>query len=458
MQAKLVDEVSSEQVPPGAERRKQVVVIGCGFAGLHVTKGLAHEPVEIVLVDRRNHHTFQPLLYQVALAVLSPADIAVPIRGIFSKQKNVSVLLEEVTGLDTNEQTVSLGSGATVRYDFLCIASGTTHSYFGRDDWAKLAPGLKSIEDATEIRRRILLSFELAEREAIETGNHPPLHFAVIGGGSTGVELAGAISDITRLFLAQDFHHLVSDQITISLYEGGPKILAGYPEDLSRSAAEQLRGLGVNVHVNSRVEDLQPGYLVVDGKRIDAAVVLWGAGVKASPLGAMLKVPLTKKGTVIVDEFLNPPGLKNVFVLGDLAAVKENGREIPGVAQPAMQMGDQAAHNMAQDIFGRPRKKFHYFDKGDMSTIGRSAAVADIKWPFKAHWSGLIAWLTWSSVHIAFLVGFRNRLGVLASWAWSYLFSKRDARLITGDQTLVGWKHILGEEEKQQTQAAVSVS
>ncbi len=458
MQAKLVDEVSSEQVPAGAERRKQVVVIGCGFAGLHVTKGLAHEPVEIVLIDRRNHHTFQPLLYQVALAVLSPADIAVPIRGIFSKQKNVSVLLEEVTGIDTNEQTVSLGSGATVRYDFLCVASGTTHSYFGRDDWAKLAPGLKSIEDATEIRRRILLSFELAEREAIETGNHPPLHFAVVGGGSTGVELAGAISDITRLFLARDFHHLVSDQITISLYEGGPKILASYPEDLSRSAAEQLRGLGVNVHVNSRVEDLQPGYLVVDGKRIDAAVVLWGAGVKASPLGSMLKVPLTKKGTVIVDEFLNPPGLKNVFVLGDLAAVKENGREIPGVAQPAMQMGDQAAHNIAQDIFGRPRKRFHYFDKGDMSTIGRSAAVANIKWPFKAHWSGLIAWLTWSSVHIAFLVGFRNRLGVLASWAWSYLFSKRDARLITGDQTLVGWKHILGEEEKQQTQAAASVS
>ena len=458
MQARVVDEVSSGEVPVGAERRKQVVVIGCGFAGLHVTKGLAHSPVEIILIDRRNHHTFQPLLYQVALAVLSPADIAVPIRTIFSKQKNVNVLLEEVTGINTHEKFVSLASGAKVRYDFLCLGTGTTHSYFGKDDWAKLAPGLKSIEDATEIRRRILLSFELAEREAIETGSHPRLHFAVIGGGSTGVELAGAISDITRLFLSQDFHHLEPGQVTISLYEGGPKILASYPEDLSQSAAEQLRGLGVNVHVNSRVEDLKPGYLVVDGKRIDAAVVLWGAGVKASPLGAMLNVPLTKKGTVIVDQFLNPPGLNNVFVLGDLAAVKENGRDIPGVAQPAMQMGDQAAHNVSQDIFGRPRKKFHYFDKGDMSTIGRSAAVADIKWPFKAHWSGFMAWLTWSSVHIVFLVGFRNRLGVLVSWAWSYLFQKRNARLITGDQTLVGWDHIASQGEKQQTQAAVSIS
>ncbi len=454
MQAEVVDQVSSEAVPAGAQRRKQVVVIGCGFAGLHLTKELAHEPVEIILIDRRNHHTFQPLLYQVALAVLSPADIAVPIRAIFSKQKNVSVLLEEVTAVDTHEQYVVLASGTKVRYDFLCIATGTTHSYFGKEQWAKLAPGLKSLEDATEIRRRILLSFELAEREAIEKGTHPPLHFAVIGGGSTGVELAGAISDITRLFVSRDFHHLDSEQVSISLYEGGPKILASYPDDLSYSAAEQLKGLGVNVHVNSKVEDLQPGYLVVNGKRIDAAVVLWGAGVKASPLGAMLNVPLTNKGTVIVDEYLNPPGLKNVFVLGDLAAVKENGRDIPGVAQPAMQMGDQAAHNIAQDIFGRPRRRFHYFDKGDMSTIGRRAAVADIKWPFKAHWSGLIAWLTWSTVHIAFLVGFRNRLGVLASWAWSYLFSKRDARLITGDHTLVGWNHILAEGEKGEAHAA----
>lgn len=434
-------ESPEDEMPAGAERRRRVVVLGAGFAGLHVTRGLADQPVDVILIDRRNHHLFQPLLYQVALAVLSPADIAEPVRSIFGKQKNVQVVMDEATGIDVKARTVMLGSGTVVHYDYLCVATGTTHSYFGKDEWAKVAPGLKSVEDATEIRRRILLAFELAERQAVETGAHPPLHFAVVGGGSTGVELAGAIADITRSFVARDFRHLNPDQIKISLYEGGPKVLPAYTEDLSISAAEQLEELGVRVYVNSQVEDVQPGYLVVNKKRIDAVVILWGAGVKASPLGAMLGVPLTRKGTVIVDDYLNPPGLPNVFVLGDLAAVKENGRDIPGVAQPAMQMGDQAARFIANDIFGRPRKKFHYFDKGDMSTIGRNRAVADIRWPFKAHWSGFMAWLTWSVVHIYFLVGFRNRLLVMMQWLWTYLFFERNARLITGLPSLDSWEH-----------------
>ena len=254
-------ENQSGPVPAGAQRRQRVVVVGAGFAGLHVAQGLADQPIDVILIDRRNHHLFQPLLYQVALAVLSPADIAEPIRTIFSKQKNVQVVLDEVVGLDVHGRTVSLASGISITFDYLCLATGTTHSYFGHDDWAKLAPGLKSVEDATEIRRRILLSFELAERQAIETGRHPPLHFAIVGGGSTGVELAGAIADITRQFVARDFNHLDPEQISISLYEGGPRILPGYSEELSDSAKGQLEDLGVNVHLKSQVQDLQPGIL-----------------------------------------------------------------------------------------------------------------------------------------------------------------------------------------------------
>jgi NADH:ubiquinone reductase (H+-translocating) len=431
--------------------RKRVVVIGGGFAGLHVAKGLAAEPVDIILVDRRNHHTFQPLLYQVALAVLSPADIAQPIRAILGKQKNVSVVMDEAVSIA--DGTVELKSGVTLAYDYLCLATGSTHSYFGHDDWASLAPGLKSVEDATEIRRRILLAFELAERQAIETGSHPPLNFVVVGGGATGVELAGAISDITKSILRRDYRHVDADQVRISLYEGLPRVLNGYTEDLTKSAEAQLRALGVDVHTNSRVEDVKPGYLIVNNERIDAVVTLWGAGVQASPVGRMLGTPLDRKGCVIVDEFLNPPGRRNVFVLGDLAHVEENGKQVPGVAQPAMQMGDQAARNIARDLARKPREKFHYFDKGDMATIGRYAAVADIKWPFRAHWSGFMAWITWAFVHIYFLIGFRNRLAVLAQWAWTIFIGGRSARLITGSQSLVGWEEGVHEEK-----AAVTTS
>jgi NADH dehydrogenase len=435
--------------------RKRVVIVGGGFAGLHTAKGLAHLPVDVVLVDRRNHHTFQPLLYQVALAVLSPADIAQPIRGVLSSEKNVQVVMDEVTGGDLAQSKVHLKSGLSLPFDYLCIATGSTHSYFGRDEWAALAPGLKTLEDATEIRRRILLAFELAERQAIERGVHPPLNFVVVGGGPTGVELAGAISDISKSMLKEDYRHINREKVRIILYEGLPRLLNAYPEDLTKSAEEQLRKLGVEVYTDSKVEDVQPGYLIVNKERVDAVVMLWGAGVQASPLGRTLGLPVDNKGCVLVDEFLNPSGYKNVFILGDLAHVEENGKRIPGVAQPAMQMGDYSARTIGDDLAGRPRKKFHYFDKGDMATIGRHAAVANLKWPFHAHWSGYFAWIAWALVHVYFLIGFRNRLLVLLQWGWTYFFYSRSARLITGDQNLVGWKETVQENQETRTGAAV---
>lgn len=447
--------MNGEAMAGGQGNRKRVVIVGGGFAGLDAAKGLKHLPVDVVLVDRRNHHTFQPLLYQVALAVLSPADIAQPIRSVLSGQKNVQVVMDEVVGGDLAQSTVQLKSGLSLPYDYLCIATGSTHSYFGRNEWAPLAPGLKTLEDATEIRRRILLAFELAERQAIETGDHPPLNFVVVGGGPTGVELAGAISDISQFMLKQDFRHIRRDKVRIILYEGLPRLLNAYPEDLTQSAERQLKNLGVEVFTNSRVEDVQPGYLVVNKQRVDAVVMLWGAGVQASPLGKTLGLPVDNKGCVIVDEFLNPAGHRNIFVLGDLAHVEENGKRVPGVAQPAMQMGAFAARTIGADLSGRARKKFHYFDKGDMATIGRHAAVADLKWPFHAHWSGFFAWIAWALVHVYFLIGFRNRLLVLLQWAWTYFFFSRSARLITGDQNLVGWKENVEDSDKARTTVTV---
>lgn len=447
--------MNSNSIPESQTSRKRVVIVGGGFAGLHAAKGLAHLPVDVVLVDRRNHHTFQPLLYQVALAVLSPADIAQPIRGVLRGVENVQVVMDEVGGGDLAQSTIRLKSGLSLPFDYLCVATGSTHSYFGHDEWAPLAPGLKSLEDATEIRRRILLAFELAERQAIETGDHPPLNFVVVGGGPTGVELAGAISDISQVMLKQDYRHIRRDKVRIILYEGLPRLLNAYPEDLTKSAEVQLRNLGVEVYTNSKVEDVQPGYLVVNGQRVDAVVMLWGAGVQASPLGRTLGLPVDNKGCVIVDEFLNPAGHKNVFVLGDLAHAEENGKRVPGVAQPAMQMGDFAARTIGDDLAGHARKKFHYFDKGDMATIGRHAAVANLKWPFHAHWSGFFAWIAWALVHVYFLIGFRNRLLVLLQWAWTYFFFSRSARLITGDHNLIGWNETVQENQKARTTAAV---
>jgi NADH dehydrogenase len=424
----------------GPDHRPSVVIVGGGFAGLNAAKALAHLPVEVTVVDRRNHYTFQPLLYQVALAVLSPADIAQPIRTILRRQTNTQVLMDEVVAIDAGARQVSLGSGARLPFDYLVLATGATHSYFGHEDWAPFAPGLKSIEDAIEIRRRVLLAFELAERQMQERGWHPPLNFVVIGGGPTGVELAGAISDITKLYMRHDFRHIDPTTAKVSLLDAGPRILAAYPPDLSAKAEAQLKDLGVEVHTGTHVTGLGPGWVEAGGQRIDAAVTLWAAGVQASPLGKMTGAPVDKRGCVLVDDRLNPPGMPEIFVLGDLAHFEQDGHQVPGVAQPAMQMGDHVGRMIAADLKGKTRPAFCYFDKGDMATIGRMAAVAKVEWPFKAHMSGFPAWITWITVHIFFLIGFRNRLSVFAAWIWTYFTFTRGARLITGDQNLPGWK------------------
>jgi NADH dehydrogenase len=424
-----------------------VVIIGGGFAGINAARGFAGKPVSVTLVDRRNHHTFQPLLYQVALAALSPGDIAQPIRAILRNQTNVEVLMDEVAGIEAGARKVHLAGGAELYYDYLILATGATHSYFGHEEWAHLAPGLKTIEDAIEIRRRVMLAFELAERQKLESGSHPPLNFVVVGGGPTGVELGGAISDISRLYMRRDFRHIDPSQAHVVLIEGSPQLLSAYPEDLSRSAAEQLQRLGVEVHTSLEVTDVQPGYVVAGGKKIESVVTLWAAGVQASPLGNMLGAPMDKRGAIHVDEYLNPPGHGEVFICGDLAHVIENGRRIPGVAQPAMQMGEHAARQILADLDGRPRKPFHYFDKGDMATIGRHSAVANVVWPFHAHLSGVPAWMTWLTVHIYFLIGFRNRALVMLQWMWMYFGLSVGPRLITGSQELPGWSALSGEPQ-----------
>ncbi len=427
-------------------RRTRVVILGGGFAGINAAMELAKLPVDITIVDRKNYHLFQPLLYQVALAVLSPGDIAQPIRSLMRDYPNVDVLMDEAVGFDLPEQRVHLKTGVELEYDYLIVATGSTHSYFGKDDWAKLAPGLKMIEDATEIRRRVLLAFELAERQMMETGTHPPLNFVIIGGGPTGVELAGAISDIAKLYMSKDFRHIDPSMAQVLILEGSPNILAAYPPDLQRKAGEQLNALGVKFRTNAHVSDVQPGYVMVGDERIDAVVTLWAAGVQASPLGKLLGVETDRRGCVFVDSHLNPPGHPEIFICGDLAHVEENGRQIPGVAQPAMQMGRYAAKrigrliavSLGSDGSGKD-EPFHYFDKGDMATIGRKAAVANIQWPFKGHWSGFPAWMTWLVVHIFFLIGFRNRFSVFRQWAWTYLTFSDGVRLITGSQELPGW-------------------
>jgi len=424
---------------PRAKSRPRVLILGGGFAGIRAARELSRQAVDVTLIDRRNHHVFQPLLYQVALAVLSPADIAQPIRGILSDYNNIEVVMDEVVGFDLSRQLVRLASRSEMEYDYLIVATGSTHSYFGHDEWAHNAPGLKTLEDATEIRRRILLAYELAEREMLETGVHPQLNFVVIGGGPTGVELAGALRDISRLYLRRNFRYIDPSRTRVLLIEGGPHILPSYPEDLQKKAVDQLRELGVEMMTGQQVTDIQPGFVVVGDKRIDALVTLWGAGVTPSPLGKLLGVPLDKKNSVLVDNFLNPSGHRNIFVCGDLAHFVQDGKRLPGVAQPAMQMGAHAAKMILQDLNQRPRTPFHYFDKGDMATIGRLAAVADVKWPFKAHWGGFPAWATWLVVHLWFLVSFRNRLRVMASWAWTYFFLNNGVRLITGNQNLPGW-------------------
>ena len=433
--------------------RPRVIIIGAGFAGLRAAQRLGKLPVDVTVIDRKNHHTFQPLLYQVALAVLSPGDIAQPIRTILRRNRNTEVVMDEVLGIDTGARRVSLASGAVMAYDYLIVATGSTHSYFGHDDWAKVAPGLKTIEDATDIRRRVLLAFEFAERQMLETGSHPPLRFVIVGGGPTGVELAGAISDISRLYMTRDFRHIDTKAAQILIVEGSPHVLGMYPEELQKKAAEQLNALGVQIRCGAHVTDIQPGYVMVGEERIESVCTLWAAGVQASSLGKMLGVELDKKGCVLVNEHLNPKNRPEVFVCGDLAHFEQDGRQVPGVAQPAMQMGEYAATRIGL-LVSHPekaayQKPFRYFDKGDMATIGRKAAVARIVWPFHADWSGFLAWITWMVVHIFFLIGFRNRYAVFLSWAYTYIREEDGVRLIVGSQNLPGWERLVEAEDQR---------
>ena len=405
-----------------------VVVIGGGFAGINAAKALSRGPLRVTVVDRKNHHTFQPLLYQVALAVLSPAEIASPIRNVMRRDKNVQVLLGEVTGFDLQNHVVKMGS-LELKYDYLIVAAGATHAYFGHPEWEKIAPGLKTIEDAIEIRRRVLLAFETAERDAIVRGIHSKLNFVVIGAGPTGVELAGAISDISRRYMEHDFRGIDPAQARIILLEGGPRVLPAYPEDLSASAEKQLRDLGVEVHTNAMVTNVEPGWVTMGTEKIPATVILWGAGVSASSLGKMLGAPTDRAGRVEVSSDLSVPGHPEVFVAGDLAATRmKDGKMVPGVAPAAIQMGKFAARQIRRSVAGKPREEFHYLDKGSLATIGRSKAVADLG---KLHFSGYLAWLSWLFIHLFFLIGFRNRLMVMTEWAWDYITFNHSARLIT---------------------------
>ncbi len=411
--------------------KPKVVIVGGGFGGLWAAKALKNKPVDVALIDRKNHHTFQPLLYQVATAVLSPGEIASPIRRILHSAKNVEVILGEAAGFDKDKQTVKLSDGPEISYDYLIIAAGARHAYFGHDDWETSAPGLKTVEDALEIRRRVLLAFELAEREAYLTGSHRPLNFVVVGGGPTGVELAGAIADIARMALAKDFKAIDTTKARVLLFEGSDRVLGTFHEKLSASAKKQLEDIGVEVKLNSFVTDIKPGRVKVGENWIECDVVLWATGVAASPVGKALGVETDKAGRVFVQPDLTIPGHENIFVIGDMASLKqENGELVPGVSPAAMQMGTLTAKNILADLKGEPRKNFRYIDKGTMATIGRSKAIADVQ---GFHFKGFIAWTMWLFLHVFFLIGFRNRIYVLLEWFWAYLTRERSARLITGD-------------------------
>lgn len=413
------------------KNRPRIIIVGGGFGGLWAARAMAGKHVDLTLIDRKNHHVFQPLLYQVATAVLSPGEIASPIRRILHNAKNIEVILGEAVGFDKDKQTVRLENGAEIPFDYLIIAAGARHSYFGNDDWERAAPGLKTIEDAVEMRRRILLAFELAEREAYLTGTHEPLNFVVVGGGPTGVELAGAIADIARQALAKDFKAIDTTKAKVLLFEGSDRVLGTFAKDLSESAKKQLEDIGVEVRLNSFVTEIESGRVKVGEDWIECDVVLWATGVAASPLGKQLGAETDKAGRVFVQPDLTIPDYKNIFVIGDMASLKQsNGEPVPGVSPAAMQMGSATAANILSDLKGAARTDFRYVDKGTMATIGRSKAIADIQgW----HFSGFIAWMMWLFLHVVFLIGFRNRVYVLLEWFWAYLTRERSARLITGN-------------------------
>src|SRR5579871_2811183 len=418
--------------------RPRVVIIGAGFGGLNAAQTLAKAEVQITIIDRKNFHTFQPLLYQVATAGLSPGEIAAPIRSILRSRKNIEVLMSEVIGFDLEQRLVKTAD-SLIPYDYLIVAAGAGHSYFGHEDWEVFAPGLKTIEDALEIRRRVLLAFELAERQAASGEGNTPLNFVVVGGGPTGVELAGTLAEISHHALAHEFRSIDPSRTHILLIEGGPRVLPAYAEDLSRSAEEQLKQLGVEVRTSTVVTKVEAGAVYVGDTRLNATVVLWAAGVAASPLGKKLGVAVDRAGRVPVQPDLSVPGHPEIFVIGDLAAAKdEHGKMLPGVAPVAIQQGRYVAKLIRKEMENphAVRSPFHYWDKGSLATIGRAAAVAEFG---KIHISGFLAWLSWLFVHILFLIGFRNRLLVFIQWAWSYVTYERGARLITGSTYLPGW-------------------
>jgi NADH:quinone reductase (non-electrogenic) len=407
---------------------KRVVIVGGGFGGLYAARALRREPVQVTLLDRRNHHLFQPLLYQVASAALSPGDIASPIRWILRRQKNVEVLLADVISVDPARRVVVLRDGE-IAYDYVIVATGAAHAYFGHDQWRKWAPGLKTLEDALEMRRRVLLAYERAEREADPVKRAALLTFIVIGGGPTGVELAGALVEISRQSLARDFRHFNPGSARIILLEAGPSLLAAFPDSLRQAAHEDLRRLGVEVRTGTLVTEVRDGCVEIGQDTIDAETILWAAGVAASPVGASLGVPTDRAGRVIVQPDLTIPGHSDVFVIGDLAAMLgPDGKQLPGVAQVAIQMGRHAAKNILRAVEHQPYRPFVYKNLGNMATIGRASAVADFG---RLRLRGYVAWLAWLFVHLMNLVGFRNRVVVLVQWAWAYFSYQRAIRLIT---------------------------
>ncbi|KYF87948.1 pyridine nucleotide-disulfide oxidoreductase [Sorangium cellulosum] len=407
-----------------------VVIIGAGFGGLYAAQALRREPVRVTVIDRRNHHTFQPLLYQVATAGLNASDIAAPIRRVLRKQKNTSVLLAEVTAIDPARKRVIFEDGE-IGYDKLIVAAGASHSYFGHDEWAPFAPGLKTVEDALEIRRRVLLAFEAAERETDPARRKAWMTFVVVGAGPTGVELAGALSELARHTLVREFRRINPRDARIVVVEGAGQVLPSYVPELGEKARAQLVALNVEVRTRCLVTGIDEDGVSIGDERIEAKTVLWGAGVAASPLARSLGVPLDRAGRVLVEPDLTVPGHEDVYVIGDLASLKqEDGKPVPGVAPAAIQEGRHAARNIARAVRGQPRLPFRYRDKGSMATIGRAAAVADFG---KVKLSGFLAWLAWLFVHVVFLIGFRSRFLVLFSWALSYLTYERASRLITGE-------------------------
>ncbi len=411
----------------------RVVIVGAGFGGLYAARSLRRAPVEVTVVDSRNHHVFQPLLYQVATAALNPSDIAAPIRRILRRQSNTRVLLAEVTSIDAEHKKIALSHGEQLSYDYLVLASGSRTSYFDHSEWAEHAPGLKSIEDALEIRRRVLLAYEAAEREPDPERRREWLTFVVVGGGPTGIELAGALAEISRHALAREFRRIDPKEARILLVEGMERALPSFPPSLSEKARRELESLGVLVITGSLISCVDEQGVTVEDHRIDARTVLWAAGVAASPLARSLRAPLDRSGRVVVRPDLTVPGHDDILVIGDAAAFEQDGEFIPGVAPAAIQQGRHAARTILRRLEGRPSKPFRYRDKGMLVSIRRGVAVAAIR---GLRFSGFLAWVVWLLVHIFWLIGFRNRLLVFVQWAWAYATHDRGARLITGNSEL----------------------